>query len=204
MEICPGDMFSYIFGSMMTQMTASQGICNHRQKAIDALFSEFCHFDGRTVLDLMDATKLSCEQNKIALRAINLINEKRSGVLKGRTCVNGSMQRTMYMKEETASPMVATDALMLSLMIDAFEQRDVATADVVGMYLNAEMLDFVLLRLVGETINIMCCINPRYSSFVVIKGRKKVLYLSLLRYCMVVYSQHCCGTQGPCRRWILS
>jgi len=34
---------------------------------------------------------------------------------------------------------------MLSLLIDAQEQCDMATADVVGAYLNAEMLDFVLL-----------------------------------------------------------
>jgi len=48
--------------------------------------------------------------------------------------------------------MVSTDALMLSLMIDTFEQKDVATTDVVGTYLNANMLDFVLLRLVGDTV----------------------------------------------------
>jgi len=76
----------------------------------------------------------------------------------------------MYTKEETTSPTVSTDVLMISLMIDAFEGRDVATADVVGAYLNAEMLDFVLLHLTGETINIMCHVNPRYSSFIVIEG----------------------------------
>jgi len=77
--------------------------------------------------------------------------------------------------------MVATDALMLSLMIDAFEKRDVTTANVVGAYLNAKMLDFILLRLVGETVDIMCHVNPRYAAFVVIEGGKKVLYLRLLK-----------------------
>jgi len=50
METCPGDMFLYIFGFMMTQMTASQGIRKHGQKAMDALFSEFCQLDDRTSL----------------------------------------------------------------------------------------------------------------------------------------------------------
>jgi len=55
------------------------------------------------------------------LRAINLIKEKHDGGLKGRTYADGSMQHTLYRKEETASPTVATDALMLSLMIDVLK-----------------------------------------------------------------------------------
>ena len=38
---------------------------------------------------------------------------------------------------------VSTDALMISLMIDAKERRDVATADVEGAYLHADMEEFV-------------------------------------------------------------
>ena len=40
---------------------------------------------------------------------------------------------------------------MISLMIDAKERRDVATADVEGPYLHADMEDFVLLKLVCES-----------------------------------------------------
>ena len=36
---------------------------------------------------------------------------------------------------------------MISLMIDAKERRDVATADVEGAYLHADMEEFVLLKL---------------------------------------------------------
>jgi hypothetical protein len=36
------------------------------------------------------------------------------------------------------SPTVANNALMYSMLIDAKEQRDVATADVVSAYLNAD------------------------------------------------------------------
>ncbi len=122
METCLGDMFSYIFGFMMNQMTASQGIRKHGQKAIDTLFSEFCQLNNKEVFDPMDASLLTKDQKKAALHAINLIKEKHNGVLKGSMCADGSVQCTLYTKEDTASPMVATDALMLSLMIDAFEK----------------------------------------------------------------------------------
>jgi hypothetical protein len=101
--------------------------------------------------------------------------------LKGRTCADGSTQHNKYTKEQTASPTVSTDALMISLAIDVHEQRDVATADVVGAYLNADMDDFTLLKLVGDIVDIMCKVNPSYNEFVVIENNKKVLYLRLLK-----------------------
>jgi hypothetical protein len=87
-----------------------------------------------------------------ALRAINLIKEKRDGRLKGRTVADGRPQRSLYTKYETASPTVSTDALMLSIMIDAHEGRDVATADVAGAYLKADMDDFVIMKFTGSPL----------------------------------------------------
>ena len=55
-----------------------------------------------------------------------------------------SVPEVQIYEEETTSPTVSTDALMISLMIDAKERRDVATADVEGAYLHADMEDFVL------------------------------------------------------------
>jgi len=66
---------------------------------------------------------------------------------------------------------------VISLMIDAKERRDVATADIEGAYLHADMEEFVLLKLVGEAVDVMCQVNPKYEKFVVIENGKKVLYL---------------------------
>jgi hypothetical protein len=40
--------------------------------------------------------------------------------------------KSLYGKEKTASPTISTDALMMSILIDAWEKRDVATANVSG------------------------------------------------------------------------
>ena len=77
-----------------------------------------------------------------ALCAINLIKEKTSGILKGHTVADGYLQQHMYDKSQTASSTVSNDFLMLSIMIDAYKQRDVSTADVAGAYLKATMDDF--------------------------------------------------------------
>jgi hypothetical protein len=177
----PADMHTYIVGHVMHQMTANAGFKKHGEKAVNAIFEEFCQLDEKSVFAPVDATTITNEQKRKALRAINLIKEKRCGKLKGRTCADGRPQRGQYTKEETASPTVSNDALMLSLMIDALEKRDVATADVVGAYLLADMDEFVLLKLTGDAVTIMCQANDRYSRFVTTEHGQRVLYLQLLK-----------------------
>jgi hypothetical protein len=87
----------------------------------------------------------------------------------------------LYSKDETTSPTLSHDALILSLLIDAYERRDVATADVIGAYLHADMPDFVIIRLTGNAVDIMCQVNPKYKAFVTVENGKPALYLQLLK-----------------------
>jgi len=59
------------------------------------------------------------------------------------------MQQSTYSKDKTASPTAGSNALMISLMIDAIECQDVAMANMVGAYLWASMDDFVILKVKG-------------------------------------------------------
>ena len=83
----------------------------------------------------------------------------------------------MYTKEETASSTVSNDALMLTMLVDAWESRDVGSADVSGAYLHADMDDYTLLKLEGGSVDIMCRVNQDYKKFVCYEDGKKVLYL---------------------------
>jgi Reverse transcriptase (RNA-dependent DNA polymerase) len=170
-----------IFGDIFNQMSATVGIQNHRQAAVDALFKEFAQLDDKEVFEPVHSHTLTKSQKAAALRAINLIKEKRSGKLKGRACADGRPQRLLYTRDETASPTIATDALMITLMVDAAEHCNVATADVIGAYLHVFMPDYVLMKLVGDAVDIMCSVNPRYTEFVTIKHGKTVLYLRLVK-----------------------
>jgi hypothetical protein len=79
----------------------------------------------------------------------SVVKEKRCGQIKGRTVADGRPQRQLYTKEESSSPTISTDALMLSLLIDATEHKDMATIGVAGAYLHAKMEDFILLKMEG-------------------------------------------------------
>ena len=100
---------------------------------------EFTQLHNENTFDPVDATKLSHEQKKAALRSVNLIKEKRDGTLKGRSCADGRKQRALYSKGEMSSPTLSSESLLMLLCVDAAEGRDVAFCDVAGAYLKAMM-----------------------------------------------------------------
>lgn len=169
----------HIFEYTMTQMSAKAGIKKHGRAAEEALMRELVQLKDKDVFIPKKASDLSQEQKSEALREISVIKEKRSGTLKGRTCADGRPQRDKYGKEDTSSPTLSNDALFLTVMVDAFEGRDVATADVAGAYLNAHMRDEVIMRFTGKMVDLLCEVNPDFETYVAMEGRHKVLYLQL-------------------------
>jgi hypothetical protein len=165
----------------LTQMSANAGLKKHGRKAEEALLAEFTQLEDLNVYEPLDPNKLTSEQKRGALRAINLIKEKRCGRLKGRTVADGRPQRNMYDKSKTASPTVATDSLMLSIIVDAHERRDVATADITGAYLKADMKDFTIMKFTGASVDILCEMNPRHVQFVAMENGTKSLYVKLVK-----------------------
>ena len=91
---------------------------------------------------------------------MNLIKEKRSGILKGRTCTDGRPQREDYTKGERSSPALSKEALLAQVMINAHEKRDVAVGDVAGAFLKAINDRFVIMHFYGDIIGIMLEAKP--------------------------------------------
>jgi hypothetical protein len=166
-----------MFGLIFTQMSAHAGIKKHGKLAWDALKKEFEQFKQMDVLEPLDAMTITAEQRKESLRALSVIKEKRDGRIKGRTVADGSQQRDKYANVATGSPTVSNDALFLTIMINAFEKRDVATADIAGAYLHAYMKDFVCLRFTGWAVDLLCEVNPGYTRYTAKEGKTTVLYV---------------------------
>ena len=149
---------------MVTQMMEHEGIAKHGEKAVEALMKKYAQLDKFKVFEPLNSASLNKREKFRAFREIKLLKEKRDGLLKGRTCVDGRLQRAYISKEELAAPMCSNDALMLVLLQAAFEGRKVATADVQAAYLHADMDDFVVIKLQGPIVDILCEMKPEYSS----------------------------------------
>ena len=69
---------------------------------------------------------------------------------------------------------------MVSIIVDAFEARDMATADVARAYLKASMHDLVIMKFVGPCVRILCKLNPEHEQFVIIENGVEMLYVQLI------------------------
>ena len=177
------NLFRRTVGICFNQMTAKRGIKLYGEKAIAAMFKEYKQLDDLEVLGRIDPDSLTQDQKRKALRAVNLIKIKRCGKVKGRTCADGSVQRNYVPREEASSPTLSNEALMCLLLINSFEGRDIAVFDVPGAYLHADIPEskFVILKIEDDFVDIMCDVNPEYLDDVRYEGKKKVLYVKILK-----------------------
>ena len=73
--------------------------------------------------------------------------------------------------------MISNDSLMITLLIEAMEWRETATANFPGAYLYASMDDFIILKLNRQSIGILWKINDKYKQYV-IKNMEHQYYTS--------------------------
>jgi len=70
-------------------MSAGKEIKQFGERAIAAMFKEYNQLNDLTVFGRVNPDTLTQEQKDNALWAINLIKEKRNGIIKGRTIADG-------------------------------------------------------------------------------------------------------------------
>ena len=175
-------MFSQISkDSKYAQVGMKEGVRRHGDRALDALLFELTQLDEKETFRPLLASSMTKEERKMALNLLTIIKEKRCGKIKGRVVADGRKQKMYVSKEESSSPTIQLESLMMFLMIDAKENRDVATADIVGAYLLAEMQDKVIVKLKGTSVDVLCKANNKYKDFVIFENNTKVIYLRLSR-----------------------
>ena len=64
------------------------------------------------------------------MESLIFLVEKKDKMFKAKTCANGSTQREYVDREDTASPTINTDSIIITSVIDTKQGRDVMTADV--------------------------------------------------------------------------
>jgi hypothetical protein len=83
------------------------------------------------------------------------VKKKRSGVIKARKVAGGNKQRDFITKENASSPTVATESVLLTSMIDARENCDVAIVDITNAFFQTVVeddKDKVIMRIRGHTV----------------------------------------------------
>ncbi len=63
------------------------------------------------------------------------IGQKRTGETKARMVAGGNTQRGHVTKEESSSPTVSTEAVLLTSIVNAHKGRDVAVIDILNAFI---------------------------------------------------------------------
>jgi hypothetical protein len=117
------------------------------------------------------------------MQSLIFLIEKRSG----RTCANGSTQRSYVDRDETASPTAVTDSIIITSVIDAKGNRDVMTADVPNAFVQTNIVtkqrgERIIMKIRGPLVKMLTEIDPDlYAPFVVNEGKGEVLYAVMLK-----------------------
>jgi hypothetical protein len=161
-EFCGGHHQAHVIlqSIVMTQYNLRQGIKKFGMKGKAAVMEELQQLYDRDVMQPISKNDLSPEERKGALRYLMSLKEKRCRKIKGRGCADGRPQRDYMSKEDNSLPTVATEALMLTSVIEAIENRDVATCNIPGAFMQSDMKGKVIMKLEGVMAEVIIKIDP--------------------------------------------
>jgi hypothetical protein len=146
--------------TVMTQHSMKRGLTEFGDAGVEAVFKELQQLHDRKVLEPKNANHLTDDERHAALQYLMFLKKKRNGTIKGRGCADRRKQRAHTSKEEASSPTVAIEAVMLSCVTDAMERRDVATVDIPGAFMQADMeQDTVHMKLEGKMAELLVRID---------------------------------------------
>jgi hypothetical protein len=168
--------------TVLTQYNLKRGLKEFGNDGIVALGKEMEQLHTRKVAKPVDGNNLTKEQKRATLRYLMFLSKKRCGRVKARGCADGRKQRDTTSKEEASAPTVAIESVMLSATIDAMEERDVATVDIPGAFMQADIDEVVHVKFEGEIAEMLVRLDPKmYRQYIKDENGKTVLYVELLK-----------------------
>ena len=110
-----------------------------KDRGKQAAFKEMKQLHDRVCFEPIDKKTLAATEAKRVLESLIFLAEKKvDQSVKARTCANGKPQRQWSDKEEKSSPTVSIASVFLTSMIEAKENRDVATVDVPNAFIQTD------------------------------------------------------------------
>jgi hypothetical protein len=133
----------------------------------------------------MHLHELSTAQKEHILKSHIFVEEKQDGKIKTRKVIGGNKQQGYITKEDVSSPTVSAEVVMLTCMIGALKDQDIAVIDIPNAYVQTVVEDeehHVIICIRGPFVDILMSIAPDvYGPYVSTnKAGQKVLLVQCL------------------------
>ncbi len=175
------DVIKHIIRIVFTQYSMQARLQKLKKEGEEALQKELKQLHYMDVFIPVPAANLTQEQKNKALSTVTFIKQKRDNQVKGRVCADGRKQREEFAKGEAASPTVTNESVFLTGVIDAKENRDVATVNITRAYLHTVNNHDVHMILRGKLAELMDQVAPHiYCKHITTDSKgEPLLYMKL-------------------------
>ena len=161
------------------QMPICRGLKLFGSQGVSAVKAELQQLHD---LKVMEAKPLTTTQKREALGYLMFLKRKRSGKIKARGCADGRPQRAYIPQEDARAPTVSMEAVFMTAVIDAMENRTVAVVDIPGAFMQADMDPGVYMHIDGAMAELLMEIDyDIYHPHMVMEKGKPVIYVELLK-----------------------
>ena len=127
--------------TVLTQLSLKAALKQWGEDAKIAVEAEAKQLHWRNSFEPVHYKEIDEDQHKQILESHVFVKKKRSGQIKARKVAGGNKQRDFISKEDASSPTVATESVLLTTVVDAKENYDVAIIDVPNAFIQTVIED---------------------------------------------------------------
>ena len=145
--------------------------------------SDMKHLHLRDTFDPRHRHELSAKEKAKVLESHMFLKLKKDGKIKGRVVAGRNKQIDFIRNEEASPPTVATEAVILSCVIDEQEHREVATIDIPNAFIQTrveKIEDMATIIVRGALVDVLVEIAPDIYGPYVSTDKKGVKNLILI------------------------
>jgi hypothetical protein len=144
-----------------------------------AAMRELTQLNNYTTYNPVHASSLFPKDCQKALSSLINIIKKRDGRICAHTCMDGSKEflEPGYKKEHSASPMVATDSILISATINAHKGCNVTIINIPGALLKVYNNKEMIMLLKGRLVKLMVQVDSHLYCKYIIHDKKNQLLL---------------------------
>jgi hypothetical protein len=176
-----------IVGMVMAQVSMKAALKKWGKAAEQAITIEMKQLHWHNSYKLMhwhELTQAQAQKEHI-LESHIVVEEKQDGKIKARKVVGGNKQQDYITKEDVSSPTVSAEAVVLTCVLNALEDQDIAIIDISNSFVQTVVKDeehHVVVRIRGPLVDILVSIAPDvYGPYVSTnKAGQKVLQVQCL------------------------
>jgi hypothetical protein len=177
---------SEVLEMVLTQMSLKAALKQWGKDAKAAVEAEAKQLHWHNSFRPLHWKDVNKEKRKQILESHVFVKKKRTGRIKAHKVAGGNKQRDFISKENASSSTVAMESVLLTSLVDAQENCDVAIVDIPNTFIQTVVEndeDKVVMRIRGHMVDVLVKVAPRvYGLYVSTnkQGRKQLLPLNAL------------------------